>query len=90
MRKELSTILISLILLLSPVSFSSEAIPDFTPECSVTSIYTANISVAPLDGTTYDHILSPQPEIQEYTTTPIFITSIDRASTALFGRAPPA
>jgi len=90
MRKELSTILISLILLLSPVTFSSDVIPDFTPECSVTSVYAANMTVAPLDGSTSDRILAPHPEELEYSVTLIVHTVRDWPYTALFGRAPPA
>jgi hypothetical protein len=50
MRRELSSLLITLFLLLSPISFSSEAIPDFTPECPITAAYVVKRAVAPLDG----------------------------------------
>jgi len=90
MRRELSVILVSFILLLSPLSCSTEKIPDFTPEYSVTSVYAANTAVAPRDGTARERIHPPQPEKQAYTLVPTIITAGEWSKTALFGRAPPA
>jgi hypothetical protein len=88
-RKELSFMLISLLLLLSPLSFSSARIPDFTPDCSVAYVYALGIAVAPLDGATYDRIFLPKNK-QVFTIRPTTILTDDWQKTTLFGRAPPA
>jgi len=89
-RNELSYMLILLLLLLSPVSFSSEKIPDFTPDCSVTSLSATVITVASLDGSTYDPILPLQQKKQECTIAPSIIPTVATLKIAVFERAPPA
>jgi hypothetical protein len=90
MRNELSSLLIAWLLLLSPVSFASENIPDFSPDCSVTSVSVSVIAVAPLDGSTYDRVFPLQPEKQEFTIIPTIISLFDKPQTAIIERAPPA
>jgi len=91
MRRELSTILTLLILLISPLTFSMEYLPDFTPEWTVTSVCSEKKTVAPVVGMTRcERVPTPRPEKEEYTLAPVITTAVKWAKTALFGRAPPA
>jgi hypothetical protein len=50
MRKEFSQILILLLLVLTPVSYASVEIPDFSPECSTTQTFELRKPLAGIDG----------------------------------------
>jgi hypothetical protein len=89
MLTELSSLLIALLLFLSPVSFSSEKIPDFSPDCRVTSATASFIAVSSLDGSTYDPILPHRQEIQECSIAPTIIPAANTSRIALVERAPP-
>jgi hypothetical protein len=89
MRRKVSTMLISLFLLLSPVSFASAEIPDFSPECPLTAVHGHKISVAPLDGSTPVPTLPIRQEKQTFTITPTVVPAFICVKITLFGKAPP-
>ena len=89
MRREVSSVLIFLFMLLAPLSYSSEAIPDFTPECSVTARHVSQNALAHFDGTTY---LLSFPIVSKgpiYTISASVVPEYFWPKNTLFGRAPP-
>ena len=91
MRNQLSKILILLLLVLSPVSYSSVEIPDFSPECPVSELYQARKAVAGIDGASHAPALPPavlRPERMFSAPRPITPTEV-WANYSLSGRAPP-
>ena len=89
MHRRISTLLISLFLLLSPVSFASAEIPDFSPECPLTAVHGYKISVAPLDGSTPVPTLPVRQEKEVYRITPSVVPAFVCGKITLFGKAPP-
>jgi len=89
MHRGFSTLLISLILLVSPVSFAAESIPDFAPECSMTFLHHGKITVAPLDGATPAPIRKYHHLKMSCTFTPVFHIISHSSNESTFGRAPP-
>ena len=90
MRRNISITLVSLLLLLTPISFSSEKIPDYTPECTQSIQIHLMAAVASLDGSTVVRILTSHREAQTYIFTPAITPPIVWSKTASHGRAPPA
>ena len=90
MREKITLILILLLLLLSPVSYSSEKIPDFTPESSVTLSYAVKVQVAAIDGAS--KVCSPPPcnDSRSYPKPILAVFKTACPETSRSGRAPPA
>jgi hypothetical protein len=91
MRREFSSLLILLLLLLSPVSYSSENIPDFSPECQLTELYGQKVTMAAVCPVT--EVLPPpvtRRGIEKFTPPRCVVTRVIWSKTSSFGRAPPA
>lgn len=91
MRKQLSQLLIITLLFLSPLSFSTDKIPDFKPTCDVqvTDAKRTTIVAHQSSGIPPKRLLIKTPPGHSFTST-IFAFTIDWFRTILFGRAPPS
>jgi len=93
MCREFSTLLILLFLTLTPVSYSSEQIPDFGPDCQVTQVLGVKLCVAGLDFTTHavaSEPLPPHREKRQFFLPRCINPQVARTHTTSSGRAPPA
>lgn len=88
--REFSTLMIALFMFFSPVTYYSENIPDFNPECTVTSVYAKTHIVAPRDEMPAVGILSGRKEEQAHPIAPVITPTVVWSHTTSFGRAPPA
>ncbi len=92
-RKYLPQLLIILLLLLTPLTFSNDNIPNFEPECEISSLVftkgvTASAVLAPIPSIVHHaHAQSPAPS---YLISAHFIPSATQISLATPSRAPPA
>lgn len=93
MRRHLSTILVVLLLALSPVSYSSETIPDFCPDTPVTENYQIRMVVAGQDATPHRGAATtevvPRARVR-YRVPRSIAPQVLWTGTSSFGRAPPA
>ena len=90
MRRLLPSILISLFLLVTPISYSSEEIPDFCPESPITAPFALRAAVAPLDLPTAEPVIAALVVAVGYSSTPSSLPSDLLFITTSLGRAPPA
>jgi hypothetical protein len=92
MLREFSTLLILLFMLLSPVSYASEDIPDFSPECPMSELCGLRMTVAGVDGTSHTLLpLSIEHTVAGKLTVPrALVPLVVWTKTSSFGRAPPA
>jgi hypothetical protein len=90
MLRKLSLTLVSLIILLTPISFSSEKIPDFSPEYTLSMQFHPAVAVASIDGTPAVRIRVPDMDVQTYASISNPLPPVVWSKNDSFGRAPPA
>jgi hypothetical protein len=92
MRRHFSQILILLLLVLSPVSYSSSEIPDFCPESPITDVFELKVVVAGIDGSRHTAAAPavPAQKAEHYAATSRSIPQTIQPDHTSFGRAPPA
>lgn len=91
LQKHLSQLLVVTLLLLAPLSFSTDSIPDFKPACDISATSITKIVVAAIDSSAAPPSLPSDPAVAARYVLPSTIGPVDaRPSIPSFGRAPPA
>lgn len=91
MRRQLSKLLIVTLMLISPLSFSTDKVPNFAPECEVSlshrQIAGSDIAVVCCPGRCAPRLATDSAE--RYAVSPPFIPHIDHFRVLYCSRAPP-